>query len=88
MPDLQREFGWPAAAVGPLTSAVQFGFIGGALVFLAFFLLLPLVAVFSEALKLGIGALRPPVRAAADRGARIPHQSASRPSARLAACPH
>lgn len=33
MPDLQRDFGWPAAAVGTLTSAVQFGFIGGALVF-------------------------------------------------------
>ncbi len=33
MPDLQRDFGWPATAVGTLTSAVQFGFIGGALVF-------------------------------------------------------
>ena len=33
MPDLQRSFGWPAAAVGTLTSALQFGFIGGALVF-------------------------------------------------------
>jgi MFS transporter, DHA1 family, inner membrane transport protein len=33
MPDLQREFGWPAAAVGTLTSAVQFGFIAGALLF-------------------------------------------------------
>jgi len=33
MPDLQREFGWPAAAVGSLTSAVQLGFIVGALVF-------------------------------------------------------
>ncbi len=33
MPDLQRSFGWPAAAVGPLTSAVQLGFIAGALVF-------------------------------------------------------
>ena len=33
MPDLQREFGWPAAAVGTLTSAVQIGFIVGALVF-------------------------------------------------------
>ena len=33
MPDLQRELGWPAAAVGPLTSALQFGFILGTLVF-------------------------------------------------------
>jgi len=33
MPALQADFGWPAAAVGTLTSAVQFGFIGGALVF-------------------------------------------------------
>jgi MFS family permease len=33
MPDLQRDFGWPASAVGTLTSAVQLGFIGGALVF-------------------------------------------------------
>nr|WP_309626904.1 MFS transporter [Methylibium sp.] len=33
MPDLQREFGWPAAAVASLTSAVQLGFIAGALVF-------------------------------------------------------
>ena len=33
MPDLQRDFGWPTSAVGTLTSAVQFGFIAGALVF-------------------------------------------------------
>ncbi|MBU4182467.1 MAG: MFS transporter [Gammaproteobacteria bacterium] len=33
MPDLQRELGWPASAVGPLTSALQFGFIMGTLVF-------------------------------------------------------
>lgn len=33
MPDLQREFGWPAAAVGSLTSAVQLGFVAGTLVF-------------------------------------------------------
>jgi MFS transporter, DHA1 family, inner membrane transport protein len=33
MPDLQRDFGWPAAAVGTLTSAVQAGFIVGTLVF-------------------------------------------------------
>jgi MFS family permease len=33
MPDLQREFGWPAAAVGTLTSALQLGFIVGTLVF-------------------------------------------------------
>jgi len=33
MPDLQRSFGWPAAAVGTLTSAVQLGFIVGAFVF-------------------------------------------------------
>jgi DHA1 family inner membrane transport protein len=33
MPDLQREFGWAAADVGTLTSAVQFGFIAGTLVF-------------------------------------------------------
>jgi MFS family permease len=33
MPDLQRDFGWPASAVGTLTSAVQLGFIAGALVF-------------------------------------------------------
>jgi MFS family permease len=33
MPSLQQDFGWPAAAVGTLTSAVQVGFIAGALVF-------------------------------------------------------
>lgn len=33
MPDLQRAFGWPAAAVGTLTGAVQLGFIAGALLF-------------------------------------------------------
>ena len=33
MPDLQRDFGWAAASVGTLTSAVQVGFVVGALVF-------------------------------------------------------
>jgi predicted MFS family arabinose efflux permease len=33
IPDLQRDWQLPAAAVGTLTSAVQFGFIGGTLVF-------------------------------------------------------
>ncbi len=33
MPDLQREWQLPASAVGSLTSAVQFGFIAGTLVF-------------------------------------------------------
>jgi len=33
MPDLQRDWQLPAAAVGSLTSAVQFGFITGTLVF-------------------------------------------------------
>jgi predicted MFS family arabinose efflux permease len=33
MPDLQRATGWPAEAVGTLTSAVQLGFIAGTLVF-------------------------------------------------------
>jgi DHA1 family inner membrane transport protein len=33
MPELQHAFGWPAAAVGTLTSAVQFGFVAGTLVF-------------------------------------------------------
>lgn len=33
MPDLQQAFGWPAQAVGTLTSAVQLGFIAGTLVF-------------------------------------------------------
>lgn len=33
MPDLQRQFGWDAAAVGTLTSALQLGFIAGTLVF-------------------------------------------------------
>jgi MFS transporter, DHA1 family, inner membrane transport protein len=33
MPDLQRELGWPTSAVGALTSALQFGFILGTLVF-------------------------------------------------------
>lgn len=33
MPDLQRAFGWDAAAVGTLTSALQAGFIAGTLVF-------------------------------------------------------
>ena len=33
MADLQRSFGWPPAAVATLTSAVQLGFIAGALVF-------------------------------------------------------
>jgi MFS transporter, DHA1 family, inner membrane transport protein len=35
MPDLQRAWQLPAAAVGTLTSAVQFGFISGTLVFAA-----------------------------------------------------
>ena len=33
MPDLQAAFGWPATAVGTLTSALQGGFIVGTLVF-------------------------------------------------------
>ena len=33
MPDLQRQYGFSAAAVGTLTSAVQIGFIAGTLVF-------------------------------------------------------
>jgi MFS family permease len=33
MPDLQQAYGWPAEAVGTLTSAVQLGFIAGTLVF-------------------------------------------------------
>jgi MFS transporter, DHA1 family, inner membrane transport protein len=33
MPDLQLAYGWPAAAVGTLTSAVQGGFVAGTLVF-------------------------------------------------------
>jgi DHA1 family inner membrane transport protein len=33
MPDLQHELGWPASAVGRLTSALQLGFIAGTLVF-------------------------------------------------------
>ncbi|WP_337180025.1 MFS transporter, partial [Hydrogenophaga borbori] len=33
MPDLQRELGWADSAVGTLTSALQFGFIAGTLVF-------------------------------------------------------
>ena len=33
MPDLQRAFGWDAAAVGTLTAALQLGFIVGTLVF-------------------------------------------------------
>ncbi len=33
MPELQRELGWSASAVGTLTSALQFGFIVGTLVF-------------------------------------------------------
>ncbi len=33
MPDLQREFGWPAAAVGTLSSVLQLGFIAGTLLF-------------------------------------------------------
>ncbi len=33
MPDLQRQFGWDAAAVATLTSALQVGFIAGTLVF-------------------------------------------------------
>jgi MFS family permease len=33
MADLQQRHGWPASAVGPLSSAVQLGFIGGALAF-------------------------------------------------------
>ena len=33
MPELQSSFGWPATAVGTLTSAVQMGFIAGALLF-------------------------------------------------------
>ena len=33
MPELQAAFGWPPTAVGTLTSAVQLGFIAGALLF-------------------------------------------------------
>ena len=33
MPDLQRELGWPVSTLGTLTSALQFGFIAGTLVF-------------------------------------------------------
>jgi MFS family permease len=33
MPDLQRELGWPVGTLGTLTSALQFGFIAGTLVF-------------------------------------------------------
>ena len=33
MPDLQQQMGWPASAVGRLTSALQLGFIVGTLVF-------------------------------------------------------
>jgi MFS transporter, DHA1 family, inner membrane transport protein len=33
MPDLQAAWGWPASAVGTLTSAVQLGFVLGTLVF-------------------------------------------------------
>lgn len=33
MPDLQRDLGWAAGTVGTLTSALQFGFIAGTLVF-------------------------------------------------------
>ena len=33
MPDLQRDLGWPASAVGSLTSATQAGFIVGTLLF-------------------------------------------------------
>jgi DHA1 family inner membrane transport protein len=33
MPDLQRATGWPPSAVGTLSSAVQFGFIAGTLLF-------------------------------------------------------
>jgi MFS transporter, DHA1 family, inner membrane transport protein len=33
MPDLQKQFGWDAAAVGSLTSSLQLGFIVGTLVF-------------------------------------------------------
>jgi MFS transporter, DHA1 family, inner membrane transport protein len=33
MPDLQRQFGWDAAAVGTLTAALQGGFIAGTLMF-------------------------------------------------------
>jgi MFS family permease len=33
MPELQQAFGWPALALGTLTSAVQLGFIAGTLVF-------------------------------------------------------
>lgn len=33
MPDLQAAYGWPATAVGTLTSALQGGFIAGTLVF-------------------------------------------------------
>jgi MFS transporter, DHA1 family, inner membrane transport protein len=33
MPDLQRAYGWPDAALGPLSAAVQLGFIAGTLVF-------------------------------------------------------
>ncbi len=57
MPDLQAEFGWPAQAVGTLTSALQGGFIAGTLVFalLAISDRLPARAVFLACTLLAAG---------------------------------
>ncbi len=57
MPDLQAEFGWPAQAVGTLTSAIQLGFIAGTLVFalLALSDRLPARAVFLACTLLAAG---------------------------------
>ncbi|MDQ6881281.1 MAG: MFS transporter, partial [Pseudomonadota bacterium] len=55
MPDLQQAWGLPAAAVGPLTSAVQLGFVAGTLVFALLMLAdrFPPAAVFMASSLLG-----------------------------------
>jgi predicted MFS family arabinose efflux permease len=70
MPDLQAAFGWPSAAVGTLTAALQGGFIAGTLVFAllavadrfparAVFLVCALLAALSTALAATVASSLP-----------------------------
>jgi MFS transporter, DHA1 family, inner membrane transport protein len=58
MPDLQQAWGLPAAAVGPLTSAAQLGFVAGTLVFALLMVAdrFPAAAVFMVCSLLGAAA--------------------------------
>jgi MFS family permease len=71
MPDLQAAFGWPAAAVGTLTSAVQGGFVAGTFVFAVLALAdrVPARALFLACAVLGAACTWMGLAMAADFGA-------------------